>query len=250
MITPGFYPIANVIAVLMGIGGVAQILGGILYRPHKSVFCNRCKAIVMVRKAGMRCPNGGHRAVRSHVGWLLAVLVGLLLLLAIAGVVAHASSPGPVAPTAMSAEPTPPRPPSASTTPAVESMNGAAQAAQAEYEAELQLNKIGKNSKRAYLENGQFVVGRAGPTPEIACCQDSTRHCPARPERWTGNTVWTELDFEIDEPAQAQYSYQSDGTSFIARAVEDPHCDGNTLTFEAVGRVVGGQPVITVSQLR
>jgi hypothetical protein len=54
----------------------------------------------------------------------------------------------------------------------------------------------------------------------------------------------------IDEPVQAQYSYQSDGTSFVARAVEDPSCEGNTLTFEAIGRVVDGQPVVTVSQLQ
>jgi hypothetical protein len=43
--------------------------------------------------------------------------------------------------------------------------------------------------------------------------------------------------------------YSSDGTSFVARAVEDARCDGNAVTFEAVGQVVDGQPVVTVTEV-
>src|SRR5438309_7974484 len=59
-------------------------------------------------------------------------------------------------------------------------------------EASLQLNKIGKNSKRAYMENSQFVVGAAGTVPSKpgtgGCCGGTGRspnHCAAVPASWT-----------------------------------------------------------------
>src|SRR5215510_14915864 len=81
-------------------------------------------------------------------------------------------------------------------------------------EASLQLNKIGKNSKRAYMENSQYVVGTAAPLPTAGtsgCCGVSgslaPNHCKAAPAAFTGDSVWTALDFEIDEETLFYYSY-------------------------------------------
>jgi hypothetical protein len=59
------------------------------------------------------------------------------------------------------------------------------------------------------------------------------------------NDVWTPLDFQIDEPSLAQYSYESDGASFVATAVGDPGCNGNIITLQVTGRITEGEPVIT-----
>jgi hypothetical protein len=91
MFVPAFYPVANLIAVLMIAAGVAELLGGALYRPYKAVLCKRCRTTVLARKAylSLRCPNGGHRAVTTRAGWLLGVLVSLVLLLGIAVIAAQ-----------------------------------------------------------------------------------------------------------------------------------------------------------------
>src|SRR5882724_239320 len=80
-------------------------------------------------------------------------------------------------------------------------------------EASLQLNKIGKNAKRAYLENSQFVSGTAGqhPTPGTSgCCSaagsKAPNHCAVIPaSTWAADSVWGALDFEIDEETLFYY---------------------------------------------
>jgi type IV pilus assembly protein PilA len=104
-------------------------------------------------------------------------------------------------------------------------------------EASLQLNKIGKNAKRAYYENGAFPRGRTGLTPPTTCCGQGPppNHCVTSLDDWVKNPVWHALDFEIDEPSLFRYSYESDGKTFTAQAVGDLDCDGIEITYKANG---------------
>ena len=45
-------------------------------------------------------------------------------------------------------------------------------------EAELNLNKIGKNTKAYYIENQAFPTGTEGLTPATACCDGAGKKCP------------------------------------------------------------------------
>lgn len=93
-------------------------------------------------------------------------------------------------------------------------------------------------------------AGSTGLTPATPCCQSPEQRCPAQPELWTANPIWTILDFQIDEPARAQYSYESDGATLTIRGVEDPECNGNVVTVEALGRIVNGELEIAQSERR
>ena len=80
-------------------------------------------------------------------------------------------------------------------------------------EASLQLNKIGKNSKRAYIENATYVTGSSARMPAKpgggGCCAGSgasPNHCLANPAGFTGDSIWKALDFEIDEDTLFYYS--------------------------------------------
>lgn len=117
-------------------------------------------------------------------------------------------------------------------------------------EAALQLNKIGKNAKRAYMENNSFPKGSAPLTPPNPCCGQPNNHCRAVPEMYVADPVWKELDFEIDEPTLFQYSYEAspDGQSFVARAVGDLDCDTTFITYELRGTATNGSPSYTLSE--
>ena len=101
-------------------------------------------------------------------------------------------------------------------------------------EAPLQLNKLGKNAKRAFSEMSRYPKGKVSLTPAKPCCKHPDRHC-----QWTSSTwqdrVWKSLDFEVHESFMFQYSYESDGNSFTAKAVGDPDCRGKTVTFTMTG---------------
>jgi prepilin-type N-terminal cleavage/methylation domain-containing protein len=125
-------------------------------------------------------------------------------------------------------------------------------------EASLQLNKIGKNSKRAYMENSQYVAGSSAALPAAgttgSCCGVSgtsgknLNHCIAVPASFTGDTVWTALDFEIDEDTLFVYSYTGTATTYTATAVGDMDCDGTNITYKMTGTAVNGQPAYSLSE--
>ncbi len=115
-------------------------------------------------------------------------------------------------------------------------------------EAAVQLNKIGKNAKRVYVETSAFTVGSATTLPRAPCCDGPEHHCPADSAAWANDAVWRQLDFQIDEPALFQYSYQGDAQSFHATAVGDLDCDGTTITFELQGTVRDGVPYVVLSE--
>jgi prepilin-type N-terminal cleavage/methylation domain-containing protein len=123
-------------------------------------------------------------------------------------------------------------------------------------EATLQLDKIGKNAKRTYGENGSFPVGSAGPTPARpgtgGCCGGmgtsgkNTNHCAANPAAWTG--VWSQLEFEIDEDSLFYYGYSGVAQSFTATAIGDLDCDGLEVTYTLNGASVNGNPTAAISE--
>jgi hypothetical protein len=113
-------------------------------------------------------------------------------------------------------------------------------------EAQLQLDKIGKAAKVAYLERAQFPTEAAPLTPSDSCCIENfqdRRRCRPDASRWSA-PAWRALDFEISTPHAFRYSYtpSKDGTSFTATAVGDLDCDGVDITFTLHGRVVNGNP--------
>ncbi len=123
-------------------------------------------------------------------------------------------------------------------------------------EASLQLNKIGKNSKRAYMENSQYVAltAAATPTPVNAgsgCCGGagkSPNHCAADSTAFTSKPAWQALDFEIDEDTLFYYTYAGTNTDYTAKAIGDLDCDGTEITYVLSGTAVNGQPAYSLSE--
>jgi hypothetical protein len=114
-------------------------------------------------------------------------------------------------------------------------------------EASLQLNKIGKNLKVAYITNSEFPKGDAPLSPSESCCAGPTGKCPVRPEVWQ-NPVWQAIDFQIDEPNMFQYRYHSDGTTAVVEAVGDLDCDTTAITYRLEASATGGQPSVTITE--
>jgi hypothetical protein len=114
-------------------------------------------------------------------------------------------------------------------------------------EAARQLERIGDSAQRAFAQTGAFPGGTAPLTPADPCCGGPNNHCVTTPADWQ-RPAWKALGFAIHEPALFQYSYESDGKTFLARAVGDLDCDTTMITYELRGRVENGKPVVTLTQ--
>ena len=122
-------------------------------------------------------------------------------------------------------------------------------------EASLQLNKIGKNSKRVYSETSAYVTGVAGELPGKpgigGCCGGlgaSPNHCLAVPTSFAADTVWKALDFQIDEPSLFYYAYSKGTTTFSATATGDLDCDGTEIVYTLSGTAVNGNPAVSLAE--
>ena len=114
-------------------------------------------------------------------------------------------------------------------------------------EAQLQLNRIGKNAKVYYITNAAFMKGKSASLPAADCCKTSGK-CAIETDAFAKDPVWQALDFQIDEPNQFHYTYESaDGTSFHAEASGDPDCSGNTITYKLDGSSEAGNPKINLT---
>jgi len=113
-------------------------------------------------------------------------------------------------------------------------------------EASLYLNRLGKAAKRYYGENSEFPKGSAPLTPAKDCCgQGSDNKCRTTAADWQG--VWQQLEFSIDEPTNYRFSYESDGKTFVAKAVGDLDCDGTPGTYELDGAIdASGNPTVNL----
>jgi type II secretory pathway pseudopilin PulG len=93
-------------------------------------------------------------------------------------------------------------------------------------ESSEQLNRLAKNLKVLYMQNGKLPAGHVGLTPPKSCCPSKC----VDPDAWS-DPVWQQLDFALTEPHLFQYSYDSDGTTATVRAVTDLDCDGVSITY-------------------
>ncbi len=119
-------------------------------------------------------------------------------------------------------------------------------------EASLQLNKIGKNAKRAYSEASSYVVGTAGPTPAKpgsgGCCGGANNHCVAVPATFAADATWKALDFQIDEASLFYYGYTGTAAAFTATATGDLDCDNTEIVYSLVGAATAGNPSVVLTE--
>lgn len=115
-------------------------------------------------------------------------------------------------------------------------------------EAKIQLKKLEKNAKVAFNVNAEFPKGSAPLTPKESCCTNKDAKCRSTVDDWMKQPVWQSLDFQIDEPHLFQYSYESDGKTFTAKALGDLDCDTIFVTYELKGDVVNGTPQFTMTE--
>lgn len=122
-------------------------------------------------------------------------------------------------------------------------------------EAPMNLNRIGKGAKIAFVETSAFPKGKAKVLPADngapGCCGDAakTNKCAVSTE-WASDPVWKALDFQIDEPTMYRYSYEStDGKTFTVTAVGDTDCDGETATYTLTGTIdSAGNPTVNLAR--
>jgi len=122
-------------------------------------------------------------------------------------------------------------------------------------EASLQLNKIGKNSKRIYSETASYstISGAQLPTPTGAggCCGGGgveANHCLAVPATFVADPGWAALDFQIDEDSLFSYKYDGTATTFVATATGDLDCDGTPIVYTLNGTAVAGNPAVALTE--
>jgi prepilin-type N-terminal cleavage/methylation domain-containing protein len=117
-------------------------------------------------------------------------------------------------------------------------------------EASLQLNKIGKNDKRIYSETASFSLLPGAPLPTHAgkgCCGGANNHC-AVDTKWTTDTGWKALDFQIDEPSLFYYEYAGTPTTFTATATGDLDCDTKEIVYTLTGAATNGNPSVSLTE--
>lgn len=113
-------------------------------------------------------------------------------------------------------------------------------------EARLNLHRIERAAKEAYLTNAKFPVAHEALTPAIACCEQPHHVCD-EPAAWQ-TPGWRALDLDGMGPVYFQYSYDSDGTTVDATAVGDPGCRGKPVTYRLHIAIEAGNPVATISE--
>ncbi|HEY0481586.1 MAG TPA: hypothetical protein VGD37_28915 [Kofleriaceae bacterium] len=62
--------------------------------------------------------------------------------------------------------------------------------------------------------------------------------------------IWKSLDYASYDPSLFQYSYQSDGKTFTAKAVGDAGCRGEIVTYVMTGTTIRGNPVVEFTEPR
>jgi hypothetical protein len=112
-------------------------------------------------------------------------------------------------------------------------------------EAELHLHKISKSLQARVIETESFPILTLGPTPAQPCCMQPKAQCAPDPAQWT---AWAPLEFTITEPFRFQYTYSSDGKTFVATAIGDLDCDTNDVVYKLTGTIENGAAKTTVER--
>lgn len=111
-------------------------------------------------------------------------------------------------------------------------------------EAQLQLNKLGKNAKVYFVTTAEFPIFDQPLTPPASCCSTGGK-CPVSPSAWQ-TPAWQAMDFEIDEPHLYRYSFKGTKDAFEATAVGDLDCDGVEATYHLHVTTQSGNPVMSI----
>ena len=119
-------------------------------------------------------------------------------------------------------------------------------------EALFRLQYLSQLARDYFVAHGTYPVGSTPLTPSTSCCTKPNHLCGVTPESddWSDKT-WQALEFSIPDYYSFQYSYESDGKTFTAKAINDTLCDGHISEFVVRGN--GGTALPTqddVKQLR
>lgn len=110
-------------------------------------------------------------------------------------------------------------------------------------ETSVTLERLAKNLKVAQRTHGEFPKGSVPPTPSRSCCAFRDGRC-SEPAAWN-HPIWNQLDFAMEAPHFFRYAYDSDGTTFMVRAIGDLDCDGNEITYTLSGSIDDQGNVVT-----
>jgi prepilin-type N-terminal cleavage/methylation domain-containing protein len=131
-------------------------------------------------------------------------------------------------------------------------------------EAGLNLNKIGKSSKRVFGETGSFIAGNGailpagGGGPGKNCCGGKggtkaapgatvNNKCSADPASFVDGAGWQALEFSVDEASQYQYTYTGDPAAPTALASGDLDCDGTSGVYTMnITKTGAGNPQLNI----
>ena len=69
--------------------------------------------------------------------------------------------------------------------------------------------------------------------------------CATGKEASEKDAPWATLDFDVKEPTQVHFTYESDGKTYHAEATADPACDGKKVTYKLDGKVENVPAAIT-----
>ena len=134
-------------------------------------------------------------------------------------------------------------------------------------EAGLNLNKIGKNSKRIFAEigtfpgtNGALLPAGGGGSTGNHCCgghggitggtipTSVNNKCTAAPDSFKTDAGWAALEFSMDEPSQYQYSFVGGATAATGLAIGDIDCDAVDATYTmSLTKTSAGNPQMNLT---
>jgi type IV pilus assembly protein PilA len=119
-------------------------------------------------------------------------------------------------------------------------------------EAQLQLNKIMKNSKTEFNTNSAYSATDAAATPGATCCgaasatKDGKGRCIAEATQWA-TAGWQGIDFQVDDNHYFRYAYDNTATTtYVATAIGDLDCDNTEITYSLNGSATGGNPAFSL----
>ena len=114
-------------------------------------------------------------------------------------------------------------------------------------EAALQLNKVMKNDKVYFITNASYVTTAGAALPTTTACASTGGKNPVS-TGWAGDSGWSALDFQIDEPNLFNYKYTGGVSAATATGVGDLDCDGTSITYTMSLSAPNGNPAGSLSE--